>query len=125
MARVRLGKKGTRYVDIALAKARELPEIPEQKAVEKVSYGIGTKPKGLPKTGGRVVGSPCKLGAKNATEAFNRAFKKMGGIPALTEWGKRFPSDFYKLYGKQVPQEKVVSGPGGEAIKTDVTIEFV
>ena len=123
---------GPRYIDIALAKAKEggfFAEEPEEAieklaATPKVSYGIGTKPKGLPKTGGRKPGSP-NIKAKNAKEAFSAAFKKMGGVPALTVWGKRFPSEFYKLYGKQIPQEKEVSGPGGEPIKTDVKIEFV
>lgn len=33
------------------------------------------------------------------------AFEDIGGLPALTEWGKSSPAQFYQLWAKLLPQE--------------------
>lgn len=40
-----------------------------------------------------------------AKEAFQLAFKDVGGIAALCRWAKRNPDAFYKLYAKLIPVE--------------------
>jgi len=49
-------------------------------------------------------GCPNKFTA-NAKQAFQYAFSKMGGEKALAEWGKKNPTDFYKLYARLIPTD--------------------
>lgn len=64
-------------------------------------------------------------GAKNKTTAsikaaLTAAFDKLGGVPALVTWAQENQGDFYKLWGKLVPQEH--SGPDGGVIPITVVI---
>lgn len=54
------------------------------------------------KTGGRVAGTPNKFTA-NVKQAFVEAFEKLGGVDALVTWGKRNPTEFYRLVSKIIP----------------------
>jgi hypothetical protein len=63
-----------------------------------------TMKKGHPKFGGRKKGQPNKVTA-TAKEALTLAFQGIGGVPALTEWGRDNPTEFYKLWAKLLPQE--------------------
>jgi len=67
------------------------------------------RPVGLPKTGGRQVGTPNKVTA-SVKAAFAQAFDEMGGAQALVTWGKDNPTDFYKLASKLIPLDVQQSG---------------
>ncbi|CAN5261502.1 hypothetical protein BH10PLA2_BH10PLA2_00470 [soil metagenome] len=56
------------------------------------------------KTGGRFKGTPNKTTAA-VKEALSVAFDKIGGIPALVEWGQLNQADFYRLWIRLLPQE--------------------
>lgn len=56
------------------------------------------------------IGSGRQPGSVNKTTssikaAFIAAFDNLGGIPALVEWGKENPTDFYKLVSRLIPVE--------------------
>jgi hypothetical protein len=36
--------------------------------------------------------------------AFDQAFELIGGVPRLAHWAHANPTDFYKIYGKLLPQ---------------------
>jgi hypothetical protein len=61
------------------------------------------------KTGGRQPGSLNKTTA-SVKQALLSAFDELGGVPALVEWARSEPTEFYKLYAKLLPAE----------LKTDV-----
>lgn len=65
--------------------------------------GDGTPGPGRPK------GIPNKL-TMAAKEIMAAAFEKVGGVEALTAWGKKNPDDFYKLWGRTFPIESKVTG---------------
>ena len=68
------------------------------------------RPKGLPKTGGRQKGVPNKATA-SVKEALQLAYQAIGGDPRLASWALENPTEFYKLWGRMLPQE--VGGPDG------------
>lgn len=70
---------------------------------------------------GRPKGSVNKTTA-SVKAALTEAFEKRGGVPALIAWSKEDPKEFYKLWGKMLPQE--VSGPDGEPIKFSGTLRW-
>lgn len=61
----------------------------------------------LRKGGGRT--TPNRVTA-SVKEAFEQAFEKRGGVPALVAWAREEPSDFYKLYAKLLPANVHLSG---------------
>jgi hypothetical protein len=73
--------------------------------------------KGHKKAGGRKKGTPNKL-TVSVKGAFKEAFDELGGVAALVQWGKKYPTHFYGLYSKLIPQEIEHSGPGGGPIET-------
>ena len=66
------------------------------------------------KTGGRKAGTPNKT-TQGVKEALCAAFEGMGGVPALLDWGRLEPAEFYKLWAKMLPQEvkSEISGKDG------------
>lgn len=60
--------------------------------------------KGKVKTGGKVKGSQNKL-TKTVKEVFTAVFSELQKDPQakLSEWGKKNPTDFYKLASKLIP----------------------
>lgn len=82
-----------------------------------MASGDGAAPK--KRAGARGIGR--KPGSKNkftiqAKEAFQLAFKGMGGVPQLVRWAKKNPTEFYKLYSRLIPVEVGGAGKDG-AIK--------
>lgn len=71
------------------------------------------RPKGSPKTGGRKVGSVNKTTA-SVKAALHAVYEKRGGDKALAIWATANETEFYKLWGRMLPQE--VSGPDGADI---------
>ena len=67
------------------------------------------------KTGGRQRGTPNRSTA-SAKAALQEAFEGMGGVAALTDWGKENRTEFYKLYGRLIPSEIAVQEPVDPAI---------
>lgn len=68
------------------------------------------RPKGTAKTGGRQKGTPNKTTA-TVKEALQSVYAKRGGDDALLRWADENTTEFYKLWGRMLPQE--VSGPDG------------
>lgn len=66
------------------------------------------------KTGGRTAGTPNKTTA-SVKEALQAVYADRGGNRALLAWANDNPTEFYKLWGRMLPQE--VSGPDGGAIQ--------
>jgi len=62
----------------------------------------GNKGKGRPK------GVPNKRTVA-ANEAFDLAFKGIGGVPALTTWAKANPTEFYRIFSKRMSTD-ITSG---------------
>jgi hypothetical protein len=59
-------------------------------------------------------------GSKNKTtlkvkEALNAVYDKRGGDGALQRWADENPTEFYKLWGRQLPQE--LTGADGGPIE--------
>lgn len=81
-------------------------------------------PKGHARYGGRQKGTPNKL-TSAARAAFEAAFDAIGGVEELTAWGKDNRTEFYKLYGRLIPVESQLSGPGGGPIEQHVINETV
>lgn len=63
----------------------------------------GNRGKGRPK------GVPNRTTAA-AKEAFILAAEGIGGVPALTEWGKDNPDKFWPLYAKLIPLDVTSAG---------------
>lgn len=80
-----------------------------------------TKPKsgfrGKPNVEGRPKGSQNKF-TRSVREAFQLAFEELGGVPALVQWGRENPTDFYKLLARLIPVE--VTGPNGKELSITV-----
>lgn len=51
---------------------------------------------------GRPAGLKNKLGVSAKTQ-LEKAFHALGGVAALTKWGKNNPTEFYKLWSKIIP----------------------
>lgn len=45
-------------------------------------------------------------------QAFQESFELIGGVPALAYWGAHNRTEFYKLYGKLLPQANVLDVMG-------------
>lgn len=78
------------------------------------------KGKPRPKGAGRKKGTPNKLTAE-AKEAFRLAAEGIGGVEALTEWGRLNPDKFWPLYAKLIPLD-VTSG--GQRVETTQVVMF-
>ena len=66
------------------------------------------------KTGGRKAGTPNKNTAQ-VKQALQAVYTKKGGDTALLTWARENETEFYKLWGRMLPQE--VSGPEGGPIE--------
>lgn len=65
--------------------------------------------RGHEKLGGRKKGQLNHL-TSSAKEAFALAFDKLGSTEGLVSWGKKHPTDFYKLYSKLIPVDITSAG---------------
>ncbi len=82
--------------------------------------------KGHKKHGGRKKGTPNKTTA-SVKEALRMAFDEMGGVAALKRWAKENLTEFYKLWGRMLPQEVEMSGKNGgpvDLVITEVIVEM-
>jgi hypothetical protein len=80
----------------------------------------GKKP-GSPKTGGRVKGTPNKVGVE-VKAALERAFKDIGGHAALARWARNNQTEFYKLWTKLLPKDINATVDGKLHVGGQVTI---
>lgn len=73
---------------------------------------------------GRKPGSVNKL-TQTVKQAFEIAFEQMQGEKNtnLLEWGKKNPTDFYKIASKLIPSEMNAKLSGG--VKVDGTVTFI
>lgn len=75
------------------------------------------------KTGGRQQGTPNKTTAR-VKNALLEAFEGAGGVGALTDWAKEYPSQFYPLWAKLLPSQlnnEAAEKEALEAVKKPVT----
>ena len=72
------------------------------------------RPKGGPKYGGRKAGTPNKLSG-SVKASLQAVYQLRGGDDALLGWARENETEFYKLWGRMLPQE--VSGPEGGPIE--------
>lgn len=77
----------------------------------------GTRPPNAGK--GRVKGSANKSTIA-AREMFQRAAQGLGGLPALIDWAKDEPGEFWKLYARLIPVEH--TGAEGAALMPKVVV---
>ncbi len=73
------------------------------------------------KLAGRPKGAKNKLGA-TAKENVVAVFTRLGGTAQMAEWARENQTEFYKLYGRLIPVENHVGGPGGGPVEHKVTI---
>jgi hypothetical protein len=75
------------------------------------------------KTGGRRQGTPNKT-TVSVKEALMQTFVQRGGPEGLLDWSKENPTEFYKLWGRLLPQEikNEVTGRDGGPIKHQVWV---
>lgn len=71
-------------------------------------------PKGHPRYGGRQKGVPNKLSA-SVKASLQAVFAARGGDKALEAWANENQTEFYKLWGRLIPQE--LSGPDGGPVE--------
>ncbi len=67
---------------------------------EKKRLGLGPT---LAQVGGKA--APKSITA--AREHLTAAFDLMGGVPALVVWGRKNPTEFYRLWARLIPKESV------------------
>lgn len=72
------------------------------------------RPKGLPKTGGRQKDTPNKL-TSSVKASLQAVYAARGGDASLAKWAGENPTEFYKLWGRMLPQE--VGGIDGGPVK--------
>lgn len=77
------------------------------------------RPVGTPKTGGRKAGTPNVITVK-AKDALEMAFEGLGGVPALIEFGRQYPQDFYKLWVRLLPAEIALASPDNKSISISI-----
>lgn len=58
---------------------------------------------------------------QGARHAIFEVFDKIGGVDNFATWAADNPNEFYKLWGKTIPQHTQLTGMNGEAIKIDTT----
>lgn len=68
------------------------------------------------KTGGRKKGTPNKA-TTEVKNALISAFDEMGGVPALVEWGRENPTEFYKLWVKVMPVQQTEGLGDGQPVE--------
>jgi hypothetical protein len=56
-------------------------------------------------------------------DEFLAAYGEMGGRSALVKWGKKHPTEFYKIIAHLLPKSVEVSGPDGESMKIEIVKE--
>lgn len=76
------------------------------------------------KTGGRVAGTPNKLSG-SVKASLQAVYELRGGDQALLSWAQENQTEFYKLWGRMLPQE--VSGPNGGDIpvRASLSVGFI
>jgi hypothetical protein len=80
------------------------------------------RPKGQPKTGGRVAGTPNKM-TKALKDMILGALDDAGGQEYLKRQAEENPSAFMTLVGKVLPMQ--LTGEDGGDIRTSLRIELV
>ena len=71
--------------------------------------------------GGRKKGTPNKSTAA-VKAALVDAFDQLGGVGSLVKWGKKNPTEFYKLWSKLLPTE--IKNADGEKLRIEVVEEI-
>src|SRR5690606_5545460 len=70
---------------------------------------------------GRKGGAGKRPTAITARENLALAFDLMGGVPALVVWGRRNPTEFYRIWAKLVPTPK--DDGAGEALPLETLLQ--
>ena len=56
-----------------------------------------------------VSGRPLSKAGEGAKQSLLLAFEKMGGVDGLVKWGKKNPTEFYRIWARLVPKEDNVN----------------
>lgn len=75
------------------------------------------RPKGSPKSGGRIKGTPNKVTSAFKTAVLN-VFNENGGEGWLSRWAMENPTEFFKIAARLIPQE--ITGKDGGPIEMQV-----
>lgn len=78
-------------------------EVDFEELVKVETIRLGDVEKQRAKAGGTA--SPKTITA--ARENLTLAFDLMGGVPALVVWGRKNPTEFYRLWARLIPKESV------------------
>jgi hypothetical protein len=78
----------------------------------------GPKKKGY--TGGRKAGAKNRF-SRSALDNLEAVFIRMGSSAGLYKWAKKYPGDFYKIWGKRVPAAVELDAK----VDGSVTVELV
>jgi hypothetical protein len=85
------------------------------------------KPKGSPKSGGRIAGTPNKT-TKTVKETFQAVFHKLQEHPKanLLKWAESQPSEFYRIATKLIPTTLAaeLDGEGKDGKSFEITLKI-
>lgn len=85
-------------------KRRYIPRAERRKAAEEAEAAkdsLVSIPGLAPRTKGKQT-NPVRLEAK---AALLQAFEDMGGVKALVKWGKKNPTEFYRIWARLLPKD--------------------
>jgi hypothetical protein len=77
------------------------------------------RPRGFTKTGGRKKGTPNRF-TSSVKAVLLAAFDDLGGVTALAEWAREHPTEFYRLWAKMLPRERIASPNLDDALGDDL-----
>lgn len=81
------------------AEKRALTEIIGENEPEPVKpTALGVRPQAIP-------GSALPKRMKDARQNLTEAFDLMGGVPALVRWGRKQPTEFYRIWARLIPKD--------------------
>lgn len=89
---------------------RSRTETPQQRSARarRARRGEEAPEPKLPSKGGRKPGTQLRAGVQ-AKEAMLSAFERLGGVAGLVRWGKKNPTEFYRLWARLIPREDNVN----------------
>ena len=84
--------------------AKRADKLAEEAAAVEAPSRVEPKLLGGPGVAG---GSKSPSAVATARENLTTAFDMMGGVPALVRWGRKNPTEFYRMWARLIPKEAV------------------
>ena len=86
----RAARKANEAIETQASSEAEAPAVnPRALGVKQQSVAASTPPKTL----------------TQAREQLTQAFEDMGGVPELVRWGKKNPTEFYRIWARLIPKD--------------------